>query len=90
MSGCDNRTILAKHVTSFAPVAQHHLFREKDIPLDIAMEEIFLGNIAGYPPARKILTCLFSFLMDLLNLYLSLNTDTTSPKLEKASLPPVR
>ena len=41
MSGCDNRTILAKHVTSFAPVAQHHLFGEKDIPLDIAMERNF-------------------------------------------------
>ena len=31
---------------SFAPVAQHHLFREKDIPLDIAME-INLLDIAG-------------------------------------------
>ena len=41
LSGCDNRTILAKHVTSFAPVAQHHLFGEKDIPLDIAMERNF-------------------------------------------------
>ena len=41
MSGCDNRTIVAKHATSFAPVAQHHLFGEKDIPLDIAMERNF-------------------------------------------------
>ena len=28
-------------MTSFAPVAQHHLFGEKDIPLDIAMERNF-------------------------------------------------
>ena len=41
LSGCHNRTILGKHLTSFAPVAQHHLFREKDIPLDIAMERNF-------------------------------------------------
>ena len=41
MSGCDNRTILAKHVTSFAPVTQHHLFGEKGIPLDNAMERNF-------------------------------------------------
>ena len=41
MSGHDNRAILAKHVTSFAPVAQYHLFREKDIPLDITMERNF-------------------------------------------------
>ena len=49
-------------------------------------KEIFLGNIAGSPPAVKILTCLFPFLMDLLNLCLPLNTDTASPKLERASL----
>ena len=41
MSGCDNRTILAKHVMSFAPVAQQHFFGEKYIPLDIAMERNF-------------------------------------------------
>ena len=41
MSGHDNRAILAKHLTSFAPVAQYHLFREKDIPLDITMERNF-------------------------------------------------
>ena len=41
LGGCDNRTILAKHVTSFAPVAQHHLFDEKVIPLDIVMERHF-------------------------------------------------
>ena len=28
-------------MTSFAPVAQHHLFGEMDIPLDIAMERNF-------------------------------------------------
>ena len=28
-------------MTSFAPVAQHHLFGEKDIPLDIDMERNF-------------------------------------------------
>ena len=28
-------------MTSFAPVAQHYLFREKNIPLDIAMERNF-------------------------------------------------
>ena len=38
LSGSDNRTILAKHVLSFAPVAQHHLFLEKDISLDMPME----------------------------------------------------
>ena len=31
------------------------------------MEKNFLGKIAGSPPAGKILTCLFPFLMDLLN-----------------------
>ena len=41
LSGCVNRTILLKHVTSFAPVAQQHLFGERDIPLDISMERNF-------------------------------------------------
>ena len=86
LSGCDNRTILAKYVTSFAPVAQHHPFREKDIPLDIAIERNFPWPYCWISPAGKILACLFPFLMDLVNLSLPLNTDTTSPKLEKASL----
>ena len=73
-------------MTGFAPVAQDYLLGEKYNSLDIAMEKIFLGNIAGSPSAGKILTCLFPFLMDLLNLCLPLNTDTTSPKLERASL----
>ena len=44
------------------------------------------GSIAGSPPAGKILTCLFPFLMFLLNLCLPLKTDSNSPKLEKVSL----
>ena len=50
------------------------------------MEKNFLGNITRSPPTGKILTYLFPFLMNLLNLCLPLNTDTTSPKLERASL----
>ena len=47
LSGCDNRATLAKHVTSFAPVAQHHLIGEKDIPLDIAIERNFRVSPPG-------------------------------------------
>ena len=86
LSGSDNRAILAKHMSSFAPVAQHQLFGKKDFPLDISMERNFPWQYVGSPPAEKILTCLFPFLMDLPNLCLPLNTDTTTPKLEKASL----
>ena len=39
--GCSLRTIFAKHVPSFTPVAQHHLFREKGIPLYTTMEVNF-------------------------------------------------
>ena len=42
----------------------------------------FSLTISGSPPAGKILTCLFPFLMDLLNLCLPFNADTTSPKLD--------
>ena len=35
---------------------------------------------------EKILTCFLLFLIFLLNSYLPLNTDTTTPKLEKAGL----
>ena len=47
---------------------------------------IFLGSSAGSCHAGKILTCRLPFLIFLLNLCLPLKTDTTSPKLEKASL----
>ena len=47
---------------------------------------IFLGSIAGSSPAGKILTCRLPFLISVLNLCLPLKTDTTSPKLENASL----
>ena len=36
--GCSYRTIFAKHVLSFVPVAQHHLFGEKNIPFEPTME----------------------------------------------------
>ena len=49
-------------------------------------KEIFLGSIIGSPLVRKILTCFSPFLIFLLNFCLSLKTDTTSSKLEKASL----
>ena len=86
LSGCDNGTILAKHVTSLAPVAQHHFSAKRTSLWILSWKEIFLGNIAGSPPAGKILTCLSPFLMDLLNLCLPFNTDTTSQKMERASL----
>ena len=42
--------------------------------------------MAGSPPAEKISTCLLPFRIFLLYSCLTLNTDTTSRKLEKASL----
>ena len=39
---CSHRKNLAKHVPSFTPVVQHHLFREKDITLNTTMEINFL------------------------------------------------
>ena len=68
---------------SFAPVAQHLLFWSLWI---LPWKEIFLGSIAGSPPAEKISTCLLPFRIFLLYSCLPLNTDTTSRKLEKASL----
>ena len=68
---------------SFAPVAQHHLFREENIPFG---SYHWKSSIAGYSPAGKILTCHLPFLIFLLKLCLPLKTDTTSPKLENASL----
>ena len=53
--------------------------------LILPWKELFLGSIAGSPLPGKILTCLFPFLTSLLNLCLSLKTDTTSAKLGKAS-----
>ena len=50
-------------------------------------KEIFLGSIIGSSPVGKISTCFLPFLIFLLNSYLHLNTDTTTPKLEKAGLP---
>ena len=71
---------------SFASVAQHHLFREKTSLWILPWKEIFLGSIAGSSPAGKILTCRWPFLIPLLHLFLPLKTNTTSPKLENASL----
>ena len=68
------RTILAKYLSSFAPIAQHHLFCEKDTP----WKTIFLGSIVGFPMVGKILTCPLPFLMFLLNLCLRLNCVRTS------------
>ena len=39
--GVTLRAILAKHVWSFAPTAQHHLFHEKDITCDAITENNF-------------------------------------------------
>ena len=47
---------------------------------------VFLGSITGSSPAGKILTCRLPFLISVLNLCLPLKADTTSPKLENASL----
>ena len=41
-------------------------------------KEIFLGNIIGSPPTGKILPCFLPCLIFLLNLCLTLNTDTTT------------
>ena len=43
------RAILSKYETSFAFVAQHHLFRKENIPCDTIRKVIFLGSITGSP-----------------------------------------
>ena len=43
------RAILSKYKTSFAFVAQHHLFRKENIPCDTIRKVIFLGSITGAP-----------------------------------------
>ena len=40
--GCSYRATLAKPLSSFASVAQHHLFRKENILLDITIERNFL------------------------------------------------
>ena len=79
-------TILTKHVTSFAPVAQHHLFGEKDIPLDIAIERNFPWQYRWISSRGKDSNMPFPVSDGSIKLSLPLNTDTISPKLEKASL----
>ena len=44
------RTILAKHLTSFVLVAQHHLFRKQNIPYDAIMESNFPCQHQWIPP----------------------------------------
>ena len=66
-------TILAKHLTSFVFAAQDHLFHKQNIPCDAIMESSFPWQHHWIPPAWKILTCFFSFLIFLLNLCLPLN-----------------
>ena len=50
------------------------------------MERNFRCSIIGSPAAGKILTYFLTFLIFLLNSCPTLNTDNTSPKLDKASL----
>ena len=71
------RVLHLQHITTFSA---------KRTPLVmLPWKVIFLGNISGSHSAGKILTCLFPFLMFLLNLCLPLKTDTRPPKFEKAS-----
>ena len=79
--GSSLRTTITKHVPSFAPVEQHHLFL-----LDTTMERNFPWLYHQISSRGKILTCFLSFLILLLNSCLPLNTDTPSPNLEKANL----
>ena len=92
--GCSHRAIHAKHVPSFTPVAQHHLFHKKGIPLNTTMERNFPWE-CRWTPSRGIDSAVSFAIPNFpikeifrLNfpIYLPLKTDTTSPKLEKASL----
>ena len=51
--GRSYRAVLAKHVTSFTPVAQYHLSRKEDIPADTAMERNFPWQHRRIPPSGE-------------------------------------